>query len=386
MYDRGTLSGGEGMADFVFNPRRAPRAPLRCRAEITGTDGSRWSTETEDIGPRGCQIVAPHRRPKGEQLQLQVAIEGIARNLRVAGAVAWVSGSEPWRLGVSFAEQDSAAALAWYEALLAKNPALAAYKGVPDRISVDATVFLGPPPRLVMDFTAEEIQVLRCVEGGVSVGALRTRLEDIWDSAQHGLFSLIARRHLVLSRGASVLPTAWKEILADLEKTLTPEERERSALRPQPSLGSILAAARTPTPRPLPLKAPPPTASVPVQAAPAPTPPTPAAPTATISRSTRETRAATRAIDAGGSWSTGTAAPEVKHDFQGAGVGWRSQPRPRGADADRLFREATIEAEAGKVDSAIGMLRKALHIAPGDPEIAALLGRLAFRDRSASHR
>jgi hypothetical protein len=41
-----------------------------------------------------------------------------------------------------------------------------------------------------------------------------------------------------------------------------------------------------------------------------------------------------------------------------------------------------VESEAGKVDSAIGMLRQALQMSPGDPEIAAMLGRLAFRDRS----
>jgi hypothetical protein len=34
------------------------------------------------------------------------------------------------------------------------------------------------------------------------------------------------------------------------------------------------------------------------------------------------------------------------------------------------------------VDSAIATLRSALHLSPGDPEIAALLGQLAFRDRS----
>jgi hypothetical protein len=325
------------MADFVFNPRRAPRAPVRCRADVTGTDGARWATETEDVGPRGCQIVAPHRRPLGEPLLLLVSAEGVSRSLRVGGKVAWISRAEPWRLGVSFSDQDAAVAADWYDSLLAKNPALAAYRGVPDRISTDATVFLGPPPKLVLDFTSDEIQILRCIGSGVSVGEIRGRLKDIWERAQHALFSLIVRRHLVLARGAAVLPAAWKQILAELEATLAVEELERSSPR-----------------------APPPTAG-----------PVPA----------RESRAATRAIDSGGSWGAG--GQEAKHDFQGAGVGWRSQPRPRGPDADRLFQQATIEAEAGKVDAAIGMLRQALHLAPGDPEIAALLGRLAFRDRAA---
>jgi hypothetical protein len=362
-----------GMADFVVNPRRAPRAPVRCRAEITGTDGARWATETEDVGPRGCQIVAPHRRPRGEPLLLQIAAEGLARTLRVGGKVAWVSAAEPWRLGVAFADQDAAVAADWYDALVAKNPALAAYRGVPDRISVDATVFLGPPPRMVLDFTNDEIQILRCIGSGVSVGEIRTRLKDIWERAQHALFSLIVRRHLVLARGAAVLPAAWKQILAELEATLAVEELERTSPHAAPP-----PPARTPPPPAAPpVRTPLPTREMPAvyaavhAATPAPSPPASAA--------HRETRASIRAIDSGGAWGAGH---EPKHDFKGAGVGWRSQPRPRSPEADELFRRATVESEAGKVDIAIGMLRQALQMSPGDPEIAALLGRLAFRDRS----
>jgi hypothetical protein len=211
------------MADFVFNPRRGPRASMRCRADVTATNGARWTSETEDIGPKGCQIVAPGRLARGDSLLLLVTAEGLSRSLRVGGTIAWISPSEPWRLGIAFAEQDGAVATAWFDSLVAKNPALAAYRGIPDRISVDATVFLGPPPRLVMDFTGDEIQILRCVGSGISVGEIRVRLKDIWDRAQHSLFSLLVRRHLVLSRGASVLPATWKEILTHLEATLAVE-------------------------------------------------------------------------------------------------------------------------------------------------------------------
>jgi len=363
----------ESMADFVLNPRRAPRAPVRCRAEVTAANGARWATETEDVGPRGCQIVAPHRLPSGEPLTMVIASEGMTRTLRAGGKVAWISPAEPWRLGVAFAEQDAAVAADWYEALVAKNPALAAYRGVPERISVDATVFLGAPPRLVMDFTHDEIMILRCIGSGVSVGELKQRLRDIWGGAVHALFSLIVRRHLVLSRGASVLPAAWKQILSDLEATLAVEELERPSPRaPPPSPpppprapAPALHGAGTPFPRAMPFQ---PAAHASVH----PVAPTPAP--------VQASGAAARTVDPGGSWG----APQEPHrDFKGAGVGWRSQSRPRSPEADQLFRQATLDAEAGKVDSAIGQLRKALHLSPGDPEIAALLGRLAFRDRSA---
>jgi hypothetical protein len=362
------------MAEFILNPRKAPRAPVRCRADLTGTDGSRWTSETEDVGPRGCQVIAPHRRPRGEQLLLLISTEGLSRSLRVGGRIAWVSAAEPWRLGIAFAEQDAAVAADWYDALVAKNPALSAYRGVPDRLSTEATLFLGPPPKLV-DFTREEIQVLRCIGSGVSVGEVRSRLRDIWERAQHGLFSLLVRRHLVLARGASVLPAAWKQILGELEATLAVEELERTAPR-----GPWIPTAPPPTRTPPPTREPsfsrePPPAYAPVRADPAPLPgPVPAQP------SRAETRASMRAIDAGGTWSGAEAA---RHDFQGAGVGWRSQQRPRSPQADHLFRQASLEAEAGKVEAAIGMLRQALQLAPGDPEIAAFLGRLAFRDRAA---
>jgi hypothetical protein len=359
------------MSDFVFNPRRAPRAPVRCRAEVASASGARWSTETEDVGPRGCQIVAPARLPQGEPLSLVITTEGFSRSLRVGGTVAWASGSEPWRLGISYVESDSAVARDWYDALVAKNPALAAYRGVPERISVDATLFLGPPPKLVMDFTNDEIQILRCIGSGLSVGELRHRLKDIWNRAQHALFSLIVRRHLVLSRGASVLPASWKQILVDLEATLAAEELERSSPR-APTPPPVQPAPPPPPPRPQPIDAGPP----------------PSAPA-----SSTTTRASMRAIDQGAGWHSphvpvAPAPPAgpahgapVHRDFQGAGVGWRKPARPRSPEADQYFREALLDAEAGKVDQAIALLRQALALSPGDPEIAAALGKLAFRNR-----
>jgi Flp pilus assembly protein TadD len=115
-------------------------------------------------------------------------------------------------------------------------------------------------------------------------------------------------------------------------------------------------------------------AAPPPSAMPVPPPP-PLPPVAPIRA---DTRATAHAPDGGGPG----AAKNVKHDFQGAGVGWRAQPRPRSPEAEQYFRQATLDAEAGKVDSAIALLRHALQLAPGDPEIAALLGRLAFRDRN----
>jgi uncharacterized protein HemY len=75
--------------------------------------------------------------------------------------------------------------------------------------------------------------------------------------------------------------------------------------------------------------------------------------------------------------STGPATPA---DFQGAGVGWR-KARARSPEAQKAFDEALRELQAGSTNRAIALLRRALALAPGDPDIAATLGKLAFKDR-----
>ena len=48
------------MPDYVFNPRRSPRAPVRCQAQVVTAQGS-VQAETEDVGMRGVQVVTPRQ-------------------------------------------------------------------------------------------------------------------------------------------------------------------------------------------------------------------------------------------------------------------------------------------------------------------------------------
>jgi hypothetical protein len=54
----------------------------------------------------------------------------------------------------------------------------------------------------------------------------------------------------------------------------------------------------------------------------------------------------------------------------------------RSSEAQALFEAAQRQIAAGGVSAAIVLLRRALSLSHGDPEISALLGRLAFKDRN----
>jgi len=86
------------MPEFVVNPRRAPRAPARCRAAVLLPSGS-FDAVTEDVGGRGCQLVAPRQVARGTPVKLTLSNARLPEALRVAGRVAWSSATAPLRIG-----------------------------------------------------------------------------------------------------------------------------------------------------------------------------------------------------------------------------------------------------------------------------------------------
>jgi hypothetical protein len=247
------------MAQFIEDPRRAPRAPARCRVTVVCVEGTLEAT-TEDLGPRGCQLVSPGRLGKGEGLELTISSEQLPTPLRMPGVVAWASGQPPWRAGVAFDDALVAMSTRWFERLVAASPGLGTFQRVPERIPLDASVYLGPPPRFLLDFTVEEAALLRAIGTGVRLDELQGRLRAEWPAAQQALFSLMARHLVTLSRGQAAHPEAWNRILAEIEAALALE-----------SLGGAAPASvavspprrddpRAPTPPPLATRTPPPPA------------------------------------------------------------------------------------------------------------------------------
>ncbi len=386
------------MAEFILNPRRAPRAPARCRAAVLTPAGA-FEAETEDIGARGCQVVSPKLVKKGDPVRITVSADRVPDELRMAGKVAWVSAQPPWRVGIAFDDAKVHAGELWFEQLVAASPGLGAFRRVPERISLDTTVYLGPPPRFLLDFTAEEAGLLRAIGSGVRLDELKLRLRDRWPPAQCALFSLLARQAVTLSRGHAAHPDAWKKILTEVEAALAVEFLGTAAASlvapPEPArpVATPSPAPRLATPAPAhPLATPPPRPARTPFAASGP----PASPWGTPARDPHRQidlpdegpplevavptparpRGAVRAEPAG--WAPGA-------DFEGAGVGWRTA-HERSAEAQALFERALGEIRAGQVNGAIALLRQALAQAPGDPEIAATLGKLAFGDRHPGSR
>ena len=393
------------MAEFIVNPRRAPRAPARCRAAVLSAQG-RFEVDTEDIGSMGCQIVLPRLVRKGEPIRLVVTNPKLDEPLDVTGRIAWASAQAPWRIGIAFGDDSLADSALWFDRLISVYPGLGGYRRVPERIRTDTMVYLGPPPRFLLDFTAEEATLLRGIASGARVDELRARLRDSWPAAQRALFSLIARQAVTLQRGQAVHPDSWKKILHDVEASLAVESLGKTG----PEVGAPSA--------PLPRAPEPPTSRAPAvptvaaasQAAPqaSATPPPLARPGATplptrsgLSLASGwaggEAHDPTRVVhlqqdDATRleiATSAGSDAPASRNapvawtvgpEHTGAGVGWRKATH-RSADAQAAYERALVEIRASNISGALSFLRLALSLAPGDPEIAQELGKLAFKDR-----
>jgi len=305
------------------NPRRAPRAPARCRTAVVSAAAS-FDADTEDIGPYGCQVASPKGMKKGAPVRVTIANDRLPDALRVGGRVAWTSARFPWRVGIAFDESALAATTSWFERLVAAHPGMKTLRRLPERISTEAMVFLAQPPRFLVDFSADEAALLRAIGSGAAVYELVARFRVRGAEIDRALFSLLARSAVTMVRGQAVHPEAWKRILDQVEASLAVA-----------SLGKGPASLRAPQP---------PSAAGAV----APNPP---------ARGGFERPAATP--------------PPI---------------RARNDEAQELFDRGQAEFRRGNVHGAIALLRRALSLAPGDLEIGYVLGKLAFHGRDPNAR
>jgi hypothetical protein len=176
-------------------------------------------------------------------------------------------------------------------------------------------LYLGPPPRFLVDFTADEAALLRAIGSGAALYELVARFEIRGAVVDRALFSLLARSVVTMIRGQAVHPQAWKRILDQVEASLAVA-----------SLGTGPASLRAPPERP---------AATPVpRATPLPTAtPVPAA-----------------------------TPPPL---------------RARSPEVHELFLRAGSELRGGNPAGAAALLRVALALAPGDAEIADAFAKLS---------
>jgi Tfp pilus assembly protein PilZ len=337
------------MERFVLNPRHWPRVPARCQVVISNR-GAQWQAETSDVGPGGCQLVSPRVIAVGGEVQLTISTEALAEKLAVLGRVAWTSSTPPVRLGVAFCQQLAGAdPRSWFERLLKADPAMAAaIHRVPERLPVATMLYFGTPPRFVIDFTPQEVAVLRLLGNAPHIADVLARASMSPEASSRAIFSLLARRSLVLSPAEAVSPQRWTQVLEQAEAVLP------AGPPGLPSLAPPLATWEPPVR--------PPSRGLDGQF-----PPVPKAALGDSRRSRMDTppEAAGR-----------TTAPAVP---QPASLGDRGgQRRP---EAQALLDEAQRQLGAGDISASISLLRRALALSPRDGEISALLGQLAFRNR-----
>jgi hypothetical protein len=202
--------------EFIENPRRAPRAPVRCEARVALREGGYWAGPTSDYGPSGCQVSAPLRLEPGSRLFLELVNERVPGPFQLSGRVAWSSKGPPWRAGIAFAEGSVAIAGRFFERLAAAYPGLDTYGKAPDRIPADGVLAPLPPPAVEPLLTASERDVLQAIGPGLTSEQLRQKAGGRWTAAQNATFSLLGRRYLAV--GGSPDPEAARAWAPLLEK------------------------------------------------------------------------------------------------------------------------------------------------------------------------
>jgi hypothetical protein len=196
----------------VLDARRAPRVPIRLAVTLRHRRAA-WATETEDVGPRGCQLVSLHALPPGSDVVLAVSCPPLDRAIAATGRVAWSRPEAPARLGISF--EVPVAQRGWFEDLLARDPrAGRAAVRAPLRLRRDTPLHLGEPPGTVLDFSEDERAVLLGIGPGRTAGELAEVLAPRFHRARGALFSLIARRLVRLQPGLPAAAERWRAVLS----------------------------------------------------------------------------------------------------------------------------------------------------------------------------
>ena len=198
---------------FIENPRKAPRAPVRCEARVALREGGFWAGPTSDYGPRGCQVSAPLRLDPGSRLFLELVNERVAGPFQLSGHVAWSSTQPPWRSGIAFDEGSVTVATRFFDRLAAAYPGLDTYGRAPDRIPADGILAPLPPPAVEPLLTVAERDLIRAVGPGATPQALRSRFGDRWLVALNATFSLLGRRYLTVGSPDPAAARAWEPLL-----------------------------------------------------------------------------------------------------------------------------------------------------------------------------
>lgn len=231
-------------ADFIENPRRFPRVPARLAVGVSAR-GEGFQAVTEDLSAGGCLLVTPRPLVQGVAIRLAIADVREAGPLSVLGRVAWTRAEARLRAGVAFDERQPGTVDpdAWLQRFLASQPGLAArVLRAPERLYLDAPLYLLPPPRFIVDLTDEEADLLRRVDSGTTPRNLIDSRAEGAATTVRALFALFEKRVLTLAMGRSVPAAHWKPALASLAS----DRPAPSPARPAPAPRSAAVSAGAP--------------------------------------------------------------------------------------------------------------------------------------------
>lgn len=203
------------MIAFIENPRRVPRAKLRCVARVATPDGARWMTSTHDLSRLGCQLATPCAVEPGTRVVVELDDDRAGPALSLGGHVVWCAAAPPWRAGVEFDRGGVAAASVFFERFAAGRPRLCAAVNAPDRVPAAAMLAPAPPPEAVTPvLSGQDARVLRALGAGRSASAL---VDDLGpDGAVDALFALLARGYVALGAPNGAAARRWAPVLARL--------------------------------------------------------------------------------------------------------------------------------------------------------------------------
>jgi hypothetical protein len=219
------------VSTFVANARRTLRLPVRCEVRIE-VDGIGYDGFAEDLSARGCLLVAPIRLRTESHVRLLLRREGAPSPLSVGAVVVWRKSRPSGHHGMIFDPGDRLRAQAWFDQSMENHTELLHLDRVPDRLPLQARVYLSGALNLPPRLADEETVVARLACGPSTVSDLCSLLGPDTRRARRALFSL-------LNRGAVTLDLAE---MADRDAGRRPPEQAPLADPEDGSPGSALDA------------------------------------------------------------------------------------------------------------------------------------------------
>lgn len=221
----------------VEDLRGAPRLSARCQVEV-GDRQATWAAETEDLGPRGCQLLTERPVKVGDVLTLQISSALMPTPLVVLGLVAWSRPAPVGRIGIAFAGAltSSLSPQQWFARLVASDPT-ARVRDARRTVELDSVLYLAAPPVGAVSLSPDEARLLRAIGAGKNLATISESAEP--ERLRRALFALLSRRLVTLSRAASVPPARWEAAIEAAELGHAAAEISRTAPATPPGAASV---------------------------------------------------------------------------------------------------------------------------------------------------